>query len=179
MSTTTTTTRRLSFLMTSSPPHARTISHLSLPLQIKQGKLCLETDFNSSEDELHETSVGVNDVLNVLLARGVEVSWITKLHGVSVDLGELLVTLPAAERPVVGRAGGRVETNGLLRDVFAASNRNHGIGGAVGCDADVVPVLLVNVLLVQVVLDDTALAVVSRVEQVLLRVVGLINVVTP
>jgi hypothetical protein len=141
--------------------------------------LSLEPNLARRQDELHKAGVSVDDVLDVLLARGVEVRRVPKLHRVPVDLRQLLVSVPAAETPIVTRSTGGVQTNGLLGNVFAASDRVHGIGGAVGSDSDVVPVLLIDVLSVDCVLDDSALAVVGRVEEVLLGVVGLVDVVAP
>lgn len=87
--------------------------------------------------------------------------------------------MPAARSPVVRRATGRVQSDGLLRNVLTTAHRLHSGRCAVGLELDVVPVLCVDVFSVKGVVDDAALAVVLGVEEVLLGVFALVYIVAP
>jgi hypothetical protein len=67
----------------------------------------------------------------------------------------------------------------LLRYIRPSGCSIHRRRRAVRLDANVVPIFLADVFLVHLILNVTTLAIVLFVEQVLLRVVGLVNVITP
>ena len=74
-----------------------------------QANLTLQTDLISSKDELHESGISIDDVLNILLRGGVEVGRVTKLQGEAVSLTELVILVTFGKRPVVTSAAGRVK----------------------------------------------------------------------
>lgn len=72
--------------------------HLQLLLQLRffcftsyrqpslQPRSPLQADLICSKDKFHETSVGIDDVLDILLRSGIEVCRVAKLQGVPMDL---------------------------------------------------------------------------------------------
>jgi hypothetical protein len=84
------------------------ISHVIIFSHLHSNRLILQTNLIGSKNELHKTSISIDDVLHILFRGWVKVRRVSEFQSVSVDLVNALVRVPLRETPVITGAAGWV-----------------------------------------------------------------------